>query len=126
MNQLVRFDQRSAEQLKVLVKICGLLGSKHAGERAAAAAKADGLVRRLGLTWPDVIRGIPAEHRKPNGSAPSEDGWPDQLRFCREQGARLSDREYDFIANLSQRRYPPTSKQRQWLADIYERLGGRA
>jgi hypothetical protein len=43
-----------------LVKLCGMLGSAHDGERAAAAAlKADQPLRRHGLRWPDVIR-IPA------------------------------------------------------------------
>ena len=39
-----------------LVKLCGMLGSAHDGERAAAALKADTLVRGHGLRWPDVIR----------------------------------------------------------------------
>lgn len=38
-----------------LAKICGLLGSDHLGERAAAAAMADRIVRDLGLTWFDVV-----------------------------------------------------------------------
>lgn len=38
-----------------LAKICGMLGSNHDGERAAAALKADSMVRDLGLTWQDVI-----------------------------------------------------------------------
>jgi hypothetical protein len=32
-----------------------MLGSEHAGERAAAALKADKLVRDKGLTWPEII-----------------------------------------------------------------------
>jgi hypothetical protein len=40
---------------KRLVKICGMFGSCHDGERAAAAAKADTLVRKRGLTWRDVL-----------------------------------------------------------------------
>jgi hypothetical protein len=42
-----------------LAKICGRFGSDYDGERAAAAAKADELVRKRGLTWRDVL--IPAE-----------------------------------------------------------------
>jgi hypothetical protein len=41
-------------ELDRLAKLCGMFGSAHAGERAAAAAKADQLVRNLGLTWFDV------------------------------------------------------------------------
>jgi hypothetical protein len=38
-----------------LVKLCGMLGSAHAGERANAAEAADRLVRAAGLTWADII-----------------------------------------------------------------------
>src|SRR5262245_25791951 len=38
-----------------LAKLCGMFGSNHDGERAAAAAKADALVRGLGLTWPQIL-----------------------------------------------------------------------
>jgi hypothetical protein len=34
-----------------------MLGSDHAGERAAAAAKVEEELRRLGVTWPDLLRG---------------------------------------------------------------------
>lgn len=39
-----------------LVKLAGLFGSDHDGERAAAARKAHQLVTSHGLTWADVIR----------------------------------------------------------------------
>jgi hypothetical protein len=38
-----------------LVKICGMLGSDHDGERASAAKLADDMLRALGLTWDAVI-----------------------------------------------------------------------
>ena len=38
-----------------LAKICGLFGSDHDGERAAAARMADRLVKDQGLSWFDVI-----------------------------------------------------------------------
>jgi hypothetical protein len=47
---------RSAERL---VKLLGMLGSNHDGERAAAAAKANELVRGHGLVWRDVIPTTP-------------------------------------------------------------------
>jgi hypothetical protein len=46
----------AAEKLGRLVKICGVFGSDHDGERAAAAAMADKIVRDLGLTWADIIQ----------------------------------------------------------------------
>ena len=38
-----------------LVKLLGLLGSDHAGERAAAGLKANNLVKDRNTTWADVI-----------------------------------------------------------------------
>jgi hypothetical protein len=38
-----------------LARICGMLGSAHAGEKAVAALKADNIVRDRGLTWHEVI-----------------------------------------------------------------------
>jgi hypothetical protein len=36
-------------------KVAGLLGSAHAGERAAAALKATEMLRTVGLSWDQVI-----------------------------------------------------------------------
>lgn len=44
----------SPEALARFRKICGLLGSAHDGERAAAALKATELLRQHGLGWADV------------------------------------------------------------------------
>ncbi len=46
-----------------LAKICGLFSSSHTGERAAAAFRADQIVRAAGLTWPDII-GVTADSRR--------------------------------------------------------------
>lgn len=35
-------------------KVCGLLGSNHEGERAAAALKATAILKAAGKTWADV------------------------------------------------------------------------
>lgn len=37
-----------------LRKVCGMLGSEHAGERAAAALKATAILKAAGKTWADV------------------------------------------------------------------------
>lgn len=39
-----------------LVKVLGLLGSSHAGERANAAEHASRMLKEAGLTWYDVLR----------------------------------------------------------------------
>jgi hypothetical protein len=39
----------------LLIKALGMLGSEHAGERAAAALKVEEQLKRLGLTWEQLI-----------------------------------------------------------------------
>jgi hypothetical protein len=65
-NKSALLDQAAATRL---AKLCGMLGSAHDGERAAAGLKADQLVRELGLTWRDVIIAPPI--------APERDTPPD-------------------------------------------------
>lgn len=45
-------DSSTADKL---AKLCGMFGSEHMGERAAAAQRADRLVKSRGLSWFDVI-----------------------------------------------------------------------
>jgi hypothetical protein len=40
---------------ELLARICGMMGSDHDGERAAAALQASRLLQRHGLTWRDVL-----------------------------------------------------------------------
>jgi hypothetical protein len=42
-----------------LVRLLGMLGSDHAGDRANAARMADQLVRERGLSWSDVVKEPP-------------------------------------------------------------------
>ncbi|MGB6441611.1 MAG: hypothetical protein WBE89_20320 [Methyloceanibacter sp.] len=44
-----------------LAKLLGMLSSDHMGERAAAGAKADQMLRSRGLTWGDIIKARQAE-----------------------------------------------------------------
>jgi hypothetical protein len=41
-----------------LVRVCGLLGSDHAGEAASAAAAATWIIRSHGLTWQQLLEPI--------------------------------------------------------------------
>ncbi|MGO8840922.1 MAG: hypothetical protein ACLQF1_07260 [Methyloceanibacter sp.] len=50
---MTEIDPASAERL---VKLLGMLGSDHDGERAAAGALADRLLREQGLSWYDLLR----------------------------------------------------------------------
>jgi hypothetical protein len=113
-------DPRASSKL---AKICGLLGSDHPGERAAAAAKADEMVRSLGLRWADVI-GVPLV---PADSISADDvNWRDALEVCIEHVDELDPRSRAFVRVLAKWRGPPSEKQLQWLFDLYERVhGGR-
>jgi hypothetical protein len=102
-------DPRNADRL---CKLLGLLSSNHDGEVLAAARKADGFLRTLGLTWRDVIA-----IRAPD--------WRHMARSCREQAHRLSPKEFDFINNVALSLRDPTPKQLKWLRDIFTRLGGK-
>ena len=79
-----------------LVKLCGLLGSNHDGERAAAALKADAHIKGLGLTWCDVIIAPaatvdwPAMARAILRSCHAT-GW--EARFCENLLDKWRDRE---------------------------------
>jgi hypothetical protein len=106
-------DQPTAERL---AKLLGMCGSAHAGERAAAAAKADQLVRSLNLTWHEVIMAPPI--------VPTETvEWREMAEFCHARRARLRLRDREFIESILQsRRDDLTEKQSGWLADIHTRL----
>jgi hypothetical protein len=91
-----------------LVQLCGMFGSHHMGEQANAAALADRLVRRSGLTWEELI------------ARPLPD-WRAMALHVRAHRHMLNPREADFIDNIATLRRPPTEKQRAWLAGIYER-----
>jgi hypothetical protein len=111
-------DQPTAERL---AKLLGMCGSAHAGERAAAAAKAHQLVRSLNLTWHEVIVAP--------SIAPSETldrpPWHQMAEFCHARKAQLKPRDREFIESILQwRRDELTEKQAAWLSDIHARLNG--
>ena len=65
-----------------LIKLLGMLGSAHDGERAAAGLKAHELLRHHGLTWADILLATPA--------TPAKIGWRDMVRACEAQRLRLN------------------------------------
>jgi hypothetical protein len=96
-----------------LAKLCGMLGSAHAGERAAAALMADRFVRQvLRVTWLDVLRQPPPDWR-----------WMAQI--CRDRSHLLSGRERAFVASMACWHKPPSDKQLCWLTAIFERVQQR-
>jgi hypothetical protein len=98
-----------------LVKLLGLLGSNHQGERAAAALKADQHLRALGLSWGDIIA-------QPSEPAPS---WQRMCAAILASG-RATQWEINFCENLlrSWRGPEVTRKQRATLDKIFEKCRG--
>jgi hypothetical protein len=95
-----------------LAKICAMFGSSHDAERAAAALLADQHVKRLGLSWHDVIR--------------VEMHWRTMARLCHEHWPELNERERKFVADMIKLRGTPSDKQHEWLASLHERISARA
>jgi hypothetical protein len=118
----VKLDPRNLERL---VKLLGMLGSDHDGERAAAAAKASELVRAHGLTWLDVIPTAPTSYRhehtkRSNGDAGAD--WRTMRDFCAQRSSLLRSREQEFIDDINGWHGALTPKQSDWLIAIYTRV----
>jgi hypothetical protein len=110
-----RLDDVTADRL---TKILGLLGSDHAGERAAAAAKAHALVRSIGLTWRDVITpSLSVAPQLENGF-----DWRLLAAECHARKAQLSLNESQFIAKILTWCAEPSPRQMAWLLAIHDRL----
>jgi hypothetical protein len=109
-------DPRSADRL---AKIAGMFGPEHANERAAAAAQAHALVRRLGLSWYDVISGMPEQ--QPDVTAVGRD-WRQMARACEAEAHRFRSHEAKFIREMKMARDLPSKKQLDWLTGLYERI----
>jgi hypothetical protein len=107
-------QQLAPDALAHLTKLLGMLGSDHAGERAAAGLKAHEFVRRHGLTWGDVLLATP--------ETPAKLGWRDKLTACTAHQHCLNSRERAFVLSLARWRGTPTEKQLAWLDRIYENL----
>lgn len=108
--------------LKRLVHILGMLGSNFDGERAAAAKKADELVKRYCLTWEQVI--IPALPR-PEKATPREESRPDWQRrawLCLADTELLTQWEFEFCDDMASRHREPSEKQNAVLNRIYEKV----
>ena len=104
----------STQAADKLAKVCGMLGSAHDGERAAAAIQADNIVRHeLGMTWDEVFAAVTAERRKWKEPRDSVEAvatalaWPEALnawetRFLNEVFGkrRFSFKQKDCLAKI--------------------------
>jgi hypothetical protein len=94
-----------------LVKLCGMFGSAHIGERANAAAAADRLVRRAGLRWSEIIViALPTIGRA--------GAIADQIDFVVGCPDALNEWERSFAFSLARRRRPLTEKQLAILQEL--------
>lgn len=97
-----------------LALICGMFGSQHDGERAAAASKAHDVVQELGVTWDQILvfpadKAEMAEVRR-------------KARTLLKHADLFSDFEIKFLKNLKRYTRPLSQKQRDLLAQLVERL----
>jgi hypothetical protein len=106
-------DPQAADRL---IKLLGMLGSAHDGERAAAALKADAFVRSHGLQWRDVIA-MPAAVPPPRPPR-----WRTMAHTCWDRSHHLNDREREFVQAMMFWSGTPSEKQLAWLNRIYEKV----
>jgi hypothetical protein len=104
-------DRLPPDALERLIKLLGMLGSAHDGERAAAGLKAHEFIRRHGLSWSDIIV-----------ATPPKIGWREKLRACDHCRHLLNNAERAFVDTLATWRGTPTEKQLAWLNRIWENL----
>jgi hypothetical protein len=77
-----------------LLKMLGVLGSAHDGERATAGLKAHELIRRHGLTWSDIIvADTPELH------------WRQKALVCFRNMSALNQCERIFVVDADLERY---------------------
>ena len=103
-------DTRAAERL---ARVCGMFGSTHDGERAAAAALADRLVRAHGLTWGQLLK-------------PKADSIEQMIAFALDQGEGTLDAwQEGFLRGIRGRQFL-TEKQLAKLDEIVAAVSRRA
>jgi hypothetical protein len=126
-----------------LVRLLGMLGSDHDGERANAARLADEHRKRSGLTWGEIIlplaedrgRRKPAKPRKPRKAKatkpakpapPPAPPWRDMATLVAES-VLATKWERDFASGLLEKwRGALTEKQALCLEKLFAKCGGSA
>ena len=101
-----------------LVKLLGMLGSDHDGERANAAHAADKLLRQNGLTWREWIEG----RQKPREPEPAGVGILDAIERCLGCPEMLNEWERRFLGDVRARAPDLTEKQLAKVEQIYRKV----
>jgi hypothetical protein len=94
-----------------LVKLLGMCGSDHAGERSAAALKADQLLRAHGMTWAEVIT-APAITRHNTDDQKSD--WRAMREFCAQRSDQLLTRAHSSTTSSIGAVISPKSRKPSW------------
>jgi hypothetical protein len=81
----------TAAEYARLIAVLGMLGSEHAGERAAAGLHASRLLRERGLGWGDVIVAA---------TVGGTDTWRQQAKEAAQFAGLLTPWERDFLRKL--------------------------
>jgi hypothetical protein len=112
------------EAVERLIKLLGMLGSAHDGERAAAGLKAHEFIKARGLCWADLIC-LPivahGEHDDREADFGHAVSWRAQREFCLRHRERLTAKERGFLISIGNWRGPLTERQQ-----IHARLRGEA
>jgi len=102
-----------------LIRVLGMLGSAHDGERAAAGLMAHRIIAGAGLTWETALAPLLGPPQADRGYEPSDDfvGHSDLVIFCIANSDTLSEWEISFLNSVLYYRML-TPKQRAVLARI--------
>src|SRR5262249_42010787 len=103
--------------------ICGMFGSAHMGERAAAAQMADRLIKERGLSSFDVIS---TRSTTSSGTVDAEmHGVEGLLAEALEHIEHASLWEEAFLFGVSRQRNPLSASQKRKLGEIVQQLRQR-
>jgi hypothetical protein len=112
-------DTSTRVDRELLAKICGMLGSAHDGEIAAAGRAANALVASAGLTWQQILDPPPSE---PSVIADRHA----LIRACIAHWHDLLTWERLFVEAIQAQRKPLGLLQRQLLASLAKIAAARA
>jgi hypothetical protein len=104
-----------------LVRVLGMLGSDHHGERASAALHASMILKDVGLRWQDVIGSQIPQRQLPDSTIPT---WRGDLALCARCVSYTREWERGFIRSVGARA-TLTPKQKLVLHEIAEALRAR-
>ena len=101
-----------------LIRVLGMLGSDHPGERANAAAAADRMIREAGLRWPDIIQ---PKLAPPSRRQREFENLKEALDYTLDFAGELSEWELSFIWSVRRQRTPISPKQSAIVRQIIEK-----